>query len=171
MVAGEGAVDANSAPSIAGFGGVVRPAGRPAAAVAATGLDTATLLFQRVLSMCAIQRDFGCGCVVGATLSTIADGNATGARESRRTGVEPSVVPAEAVLCGVGLLGAEGDDLTGGDGGGGGGSSSSSSSSGNTVLPGQQAMVRLYLMQMLLIVTRGGGEQRRASRSERRNIW
>lgn len=99
-----------------------------------------TLLLQRVLAMCAIQRDFDR--VVGATLSTLADGDATGLRESRRAGVEPTYAPAEVVLRGVGLLGEEGDD-----GGGGGGSS------GDRVLSGQ-AMVRLYLMRMLLeIVT------------------
>lgn len=128
--------------SIAGFGGVVRPT----AAVAAAGLDTrdgfmvsCTLLLQRVLAMCAIQRDFDR--VVGATLSTLADGDATGARESRPAGAEPAFAPAEAVLQRVGLLGAEGDCGAGG------------SSSGDKVLSGQ-AMVRLYLMRMLLeIVT------------------
>ena len=132
-----------AASSIAGFGGVIRPT----AAVAAAGLDTrdgfmvsCTLLLQRVLAICAIQRDFDR--VVGATLSTLADGDATGTRESRRAGVEPAFAAAEAVLRQVGLLGEDGDY----SGGGGG-------SSGNKVLSGQ-AMVRLYLMRMLLeIVT------------------
>lgn len=128
---------------IAGFGGVRRPT----AALAAAGLDTrdgfmvsCTLLLQRVLAMCTIQRDFDR--VVGATLSTLADGDATGARESRPAGSEPSFAPAEAVLRRVGLLGEEED------GGGGGGSSPA-----DKVLSGQ-ALVRLYLVRMLLeIVT------------------
>lgn len=139
---GRAATAVPAASSIAGFGGVIRPT----AAVAAAGLDTrdgfmvsCTLLLQRVLAMCAIQRDFDR--VVGATLSTLADGEATGARESRRAGAEPAFAPAEAVLQRVGLLGEDGDD------GGGGGST------GNKVLSGQ-ALVRLYLMRMLLeIVT------------------
>lgn len=124
--------------SIAGFGGIRRPT----AAVAAAGLDTrdgfmvsCTLLLQRVLAICAIQRDFDR--VVGATLSTLADGEATVSRESRRAGVEPTFAPAEAVLRRVCLLGEE-------EGGGG-------SSTGDKVLSGQ-ALVRLYLMRMLLEV-------------------
>lgn len=133
---------APAALPIAGFGGVRRPT----AALAAAGLDTrdgfmvsCTLLLQRVLAMCTIQRDFDR--VVGATLSTLADGDATGVRESRPAGSEPSFAPAEAVLRRVGLLGEE----EVGDGGG--------SSPADKVLSGQ-AMVRLYLMRMLLeIVT------------------
>lgn len=124
--------------SIAGFGG----ARRPTAAMAAAGLDTrdgfmvsCTLLLQRVLAICAIQRDFDR--VVGATLSTLADGEATGSRESRRAGVEPAFAPAEAVLRRVCLLGEEKN---------GGGSST-----GDKILSGQ-ALVRLYLMRMLLEV-------------------
>lgn len=119
---------------IAGFGGVLRPA----AAVAAAGLDTrdgfmvsCTLLLQRVLATCTIQRDFDR--VVGATLSTLADGGAA-AREARSAGSDPAFAAAEAVLRRGGLMGDEG-------------------SAGDKVLSGQ-AMVRLYLLRMLLeIVT------------------
>ncbi|CAM9760284.1 unnamed protein product, partial [Hapterophycus canaliculatus] len=137
---------ANTLP-IAGFGGIRRPT----AAVAAAGLDirdgfmvSCTLLLQRVLAMCTIQRDFDR--VVGATLSTLADGDATGARESRRAGSEPAFAPAETVLREVGLLAEEAE---GGDGGGGGVVGGASSSPGDKVLSGQ-GMVRLYLVRMLL---------------------
>lgn len=127
--------------AIAGFGGILRPA----AAVAAAGLDTrdgfmvsCTLLLQRVLATCTIQRDFDR--VVGATLSTLADGGAA-AREARGAGSEPEFASAEAVLQRVGLLGDERSAGGGGDGGGG--------SAGDRVLSGQ-AMVRLYLLRMLL---------------------
>ncbi|CAM9744711.1 unnamed protein product, partial [Choristocarpus tenellus] len=70
--------------AVAGFGGETRPA----ADVAAAGLDrrddfmvACVLLMQRVLACCAIQRDFDR--VVGATLSTLADG---GSREERAKG-------------------------------------------------------------------------------------
>lgn len=120
---------------IAGFGGVKRPT----AATAAAGLDTrdgfmvsCTLLLQRVLATCTIQRDFDR--VIGATLSTLADGGATGAREVRAAGTEPAFAAAEAALEAAKLLGDKG-------------------SAGNKVLSGQ-AMVRLYLLRMLLeIVT------------------
>lgn len=122
--------------AIAAFGG--KP--RPTAAVAAAGMDTrdafmasCALLLQRVLAVCAIQKDFDR--VVGATLSTLADGGAA-AREARNPGSEPAFAPAEAVLREAGLLG---------DGGGG--------SAGDRVLSGQ-AIVRLYLLRVLLeIVT------------------
>lgn len=117
--------------AIAGFGGVKRPT----AAVAAAGLDTrdgfmvsCTLLLQRVLATCTIQRDFDR--VIGATLSTLADGGATGAREVRAAGTEPAFAAAETVLEAAKLLGDKG-------------------SAGNKVLSGQ-AMVRLYLLRMLL---------------------
>ncbi|CAM9400809.1 unnamed protein product, partial [Scytosiphon promiscuus] len=103
--------------------------------------------------MCTIQRDFDR--VVGATLSTLADGDATGARESRRAGSDPAFAPAEAVLREVGLLA---EDVGGGDGEGGGSegggvAGGASSSPGDKVLSGQ-GMVRLYLLRMLLeIVT------------------
>lgn len=135
--AGTSTASASRRPTaIAAFGGVPRPT----AAIAATGLDTrdsfmasCTLLLQRVLAMCVIQRDFDR--VVGATLSTLADGDAT-SREVRRAGEDPAFASAEAVLRGAGLLG--------GEGGG---------SAGDRVLSGQ-AMVRLYLLRMLLeIVT------------------
>lgn len=136
--ASSGRPAAAAAASIAGFGG----ARRPTAAMAAAGLDTrdgfmvsCTLLLQRVLAICAIQRDFDR--VVGATLSTLADGEATGSRESRRAGVEPAFAAAEAVLRQVCLLGEE----KGGRG----------SSTGDRVLSGQ-ALVRLYLLRMLLEV-------------------
>lgn len=119
---------------IAGFGGIQRPA----AVIAAAGLDTrdgfmvsCTLLLQRVLVTCSIQRDFDR--VVGATLSTLADGGAT-AREARGPGSDPSFAAAERVLRQMNLLGEEG-------------------SAGDKVLSGQ-AIVRLYLLRMLLeIVT------------------
>lgn len=143
---GRPAVATAAALPIAGFGGVRRPT----AAVAAAGLDirdgfmvSCTLLLQRVLAMCTIQRDFDR--VVGATLSTLADGDATGARESQRAGSDPAFAPAEAVLREVGLLAEE---VEGGGVGGG-----ASSSPGDKVLSGQ-GMVRLYLVRMLLeIVT------------------
>lgn len=121
--------------AIAGFGGVKRPA----AAVAAAGLDTrdgfmvsCTLLLQRVLATCTIQRDFDR--VIGATLSTLADGGAAGSREARCAGTDPDFAAVEEVLEKAKLLGDEG-------------------SAGNKVLSGQ-AMVRLYLLRMLLeIVT------------------
>lgn len=120
---------------IAGFGGVKRPA----AVVAAAGLDirdgfmvSCTLLLQRVLATCTIPKDFDR--VVGATLSTLADGGAAGTRETRRAGSDPVFAAAEEVLQGARLLGGEG-------------------SAGDKVLSGQ-AMVRLYLVRMLLeIVT------------------
>lgn len=119
---------------IAGFGGLHRPT----AVVAAAGLDTrdgfmvsCTLLLQRVLATCSIQRDFDR--VVGATLSTLADGGAA-AREARGPGRDPSFAGAESVLRRMDMLGKEG-------------------SAGDKVLSGQ-AMVRLYLVRMLLeIVT------------------
>lgn len=125
--------------AVAGFGGIPRPV----AAVAAAGLDTrdgfmvsCTLLLQRVLATCTIPRDFDR--VVGATLSTLADGGAA-AREARGAGKEPAFASAEAVLRKAGLLGGE-QDAEGG-------------SAGDKVLSGQ-AMVRLYLLRMLLeIVT------------------
>lgn len=117
---------------IAEFGGIPRPA----AALAAAGLDTrdvfmvsCTLLLQRVLAICTIPRDFDR--VVGATLSTLADGDGV-ARVMRRPGTDPVFAPAEAVLRAGGLLG---------DRGGG--------SAGDRVLS-RQAMVRLYLVRMLL---------------------
>lgn len=87
-----------------------------------------TLLLQRVLATCTIQRDFDR--VVGATLSTLADGDAT-SRETRVVGEHPAFAPAEEVLLGAGLQG---------DGVG---------SAGDRMLSGQ-AMVRLYLVRMLL---------------------
>lgn len=132
----ESASSRRPAHAIAAFGG--KP--RPTAAVAAAGLDTrdafmasCALLLQRVLAVCAIQKDFDR--VVGATLSTLADGGAA-ARETRSPGSEPAFAPAEEALRAAGLLG---------DGGGG--------SAGDRVLSGQ-AIVRLYLLRVLLeIVT------------------
>ena len=123
----------NPALKIAAFGG--RP--RPTAAVAAAGLDTrdpfmasCALLLQRVLATCAIQRDFDR--VVGATLSTLADGDAA-SREVRSPGSERAFAPAEAALRRAGLLGDRVDPAV------------------DRVLSGQ-AIVRLYLLRMLLEV-------------------
>lgn len=96
-------------------------------------MASCALLLQRVLAVCAIPKDFDR--VVGATLSTLADGGAA-AREARNPGSEPAFALAEAALKEAGLLG---------DGGGG--------SAGDRVLSGQ-AIVRLYLLRVLLeIVT------------------
>lgn len=107
---------------------------RPTAAAAAAGLDTrnsflalCALLLQRVLAIVAVQRDFDR--VVGATISTLADG---GSRGYFAPGSDPRARTCEDALMAAGLLPGVG-------------------SSGTVMLTGQ-GLVRLYLLRLLFEV-------------------